>query len=216
MSLQELARTLLSNTYYNYPDVHTKDSAERISNYWQTIMQFSITKLQLQSEIQNMNEIDADIYVLNKILEKITVFENNNADSDVQTHVTISNTLIISPIKIYSVCSHHYAPMFGYVVLVLDISNASYILGLSKYIRIVKLYAKQPIVQELYTQKLAKILQKILQIDNLAVITKMRHLCMERRGVETELSVATSIAEIGNIDKTVLQFALNGIQNLTP
>ncbi len=181
--LIKIAEQLLTNTYFNYPDEHTKDSAKRIANYWKEIMQFSIAKIQYKDElgyIDPESEIKADKFVIDKLIN-VTEFDIDNTYS-----INSEHGLLIGPIRVYSLCSHHYAPMFGTVYIAVDLQNK--LLGLSKYARIAKIYARQPIVQELYTNNLAKLLSLYLENSNIVVLTKFRHLCMESRGVNVENS----------------------------
>ncbi len=178
-TLTLIAEQLLQQTYYNYPDEHTKDSAKRIADYWNEIMLFSITKLHYKDELVNFeNEIEADKYIMDKLLN-VTNFE-----IDTTQIANLDQGLLIGPIRVYAVCSHHYAPMFGNVYIAVNLESK--MLGLSKYARIAKLYAKQPLVQEIYTNSLAKLLNLYLEDSNIVVLTKFRHLCMESRGVNVE------------------------------
>ena len=86
-------------------------------------------------------------------------------------------------IPIYSVCEHHLLPMFG-VAHIGYIPNGQ-IIGLSKLKRIADVYARRLQVQERLTGQVGDALQSILEPRGVAVVTKMRHLCMEMRGIET-------------------------------
>ncbi len=195
-TLKSLTEKLLKLTYPNYPDEHTKDSAKRIAEYYEEIMQFALKKKELEPQIKNMsNTLQADKFVIDELL-KITSFENKEIETENY------NGLFIGPIKIYSVCAHHYAPMFGDVYIALDINDT--LLGLSKYARIAKLYARQPIVQEIYTSNLAHILSLYLPSSNILVVSKLRHLCMESRGSKVETSETLFYKMIGDSQKNMI------------
>ena len=91
--------------------------------------------------------------------------------------------LLVQPnIPFYSHCEHHLAPFFG-VVHVAYIAN-SRIAGLSKFKRVVDVYARRLQVQERLTVEIADALMAGLKSKGVAVVIDARHLCMESRGVE--------------------------------
>lgn len=169
----ELVKILDSN-YEN--NIHMKDTPKRVANYWNEIYQFSIFK----NKYPNLSDTE----VIKKILN-ITDFEND--DKDIIVNTNIDYKLRVGPIKVYSVCAHHLAPILGSVWI--SYKPKDKILGLSKLSRIAKLYARQPIIQEVYSNNLYKILKEITESDNINVITYMRHLCMEARGVNDTNSI---------------------------
>ena len=82
----------------------------------------------------------------------------------------------------YSHCEHHMAPFFG-VCHIGYIPNGS-ILGLSKFSRIVDIFAKRLQVQERLTTQIAETLMAVIKPKGVGVIIKARHLCMESRGIK--------------------------------
>jgi GTP cyclohydrolase I len=87
-----------------------------------------------------------------------------------------------NPIITHSLCPHHmenveYRVYMGYI------PNGS-VIGLSKFGRVIKLYSKQPILQEDYTKDLADIFDESLQSKGLIVVVYGQHNCMVARGLE--------------------------------
>lgn len=151
---------------------HFIDTPDRIAKYWNEIMQYAIVR----------KECDNDIDAIEKLLN-VKTFED---ETDEYYMMHKQNLLLTGPIRVYSVCAHHYAPIIGHVYV--GYKPKHKILGLSKLSRIAKIYAKQPIVQELYTEGLFKLLVQYTDSEAV-VITYMRHLCMESRGVNDTNSI---------------------------
>ena len=104
----------------------------------------------------------------------------------------IVNTNIVA----FSMCPHHLLPV-EYRVAVAYIPNKNgKVLGLSKLARLVELLAKQPMLQEDYTQKIAECLQTI-DPEGVAVKVEGRHMCMRMRGVRSVTSSVTTSAVRG-------------------
>lgn len=89
--------------------------------------------------------------------------------------------VIIKNIPFYSHCEHHMAPFFG-TVTIGYIPNGR-VLGLSKFSRIVGVFAKRLQVQERLTTQIAECLMEGLNARGVGVVINARHMCMESRGV---------------------------------
>lgn len=98
-------------------------------------------------------------------------------------------------IPVYSHCEHHLAPFFG-VAHIAYIPNGR-IVGLSKFSRLVDVYAKRLQVQERLTNQIAEALQTHLKPKGVAVVLQCRHLCMEARGVRQQGTSTTTSAMKG-------------------
>lgn len=81
----------------------------------------------------------------------------------------------------YSMCSHHLLPFFGSVVVAYIPANK--ICGISKLARLVRKCASKPQVQENMTQQILTELKEKLMTEDVMVVVRARHLCMEMRGV---------------------------------
>lgn len=97
------------------------------------------------------------------------------------------------PIPFYSLCEHHLAPFFG-VVHIGYIPDGR-ILGLSKFARLIEIFARRLQVQERLTAQIADTLWDHLKPEGVAVVIRARHMCMESRGVE-RMRIATSTSAL--------------------
>ncbi|MGB9702755.1 MAG: GTP cyclohydrolase I [Candidatus Kapaibacteriota bacterium] len=116
---------------------------------------------------------------------KMTVFPNRN-------HV---NNLIISQgIEIMSLCSHHWQTISGRCVI--GYIPGDFVVGISKFSRIVQWFARRPQIQEELGEQIADYIQKTLKPKALGVVIKAKHYCMISRGVEEseeETQMITSV-----------------------
>lgn len=105
---------------------------------------------------------------------KITSFPN---------HANHNQMVICGPIRVVSMCSHHWSPFIG-EAFVAYIPNET-VIGLSKLSRIVDFYARRPQIQEELTQQIANCVDETIP-DNqgVAVLLTSAHQCMTCRGVE--------------------------------
>jgi GTP cyclohydrolase I len=71
------------------------------------------------------------------------------------------------------------------------------ILGLSKFPRLVDVFARRLQVQERMTQQIADTIMEYLNPKGVGVVTEAYHMCMMMRGVEKQNSSATSSAMHG-------------------
>lgn len=106
-----------------------------------------------------------------------------------------SEVVIVKDIEFYSMCEHHMLPFYGraHVAYIPD----GKILGLSKFARIVDLYARRLQVQERITTQIADAVQELLKPQGVAVIMEGIHLCMAMRGVQKQNSSTTTSAMRG-------------------
>ncbi|MCH2667702.1 MAG: GTP cyclohydrolase I FolE [Deinococcales bacterium] len=95
-----------------------------------------------------------------------------------------SEMVVVKGIEFYSMCEHHMLPFFGKAHIAY-IPNER-ILGLSKFARVIDLYARRMQVQERLTLQIADILIEVLEPQGLAVVMEASHLCMMMRGVEKQ------------------------------
>ena len=93
-----------------------------------------------------------------------------------------SEMIIVKGIEFYSLCEHHMLPFFG--VAHIGYIPDKTILGLSKFARVVDVFARRMQVQERMTAQIADALMEVLEPLGVAVVTEASHLCMMMRGVE--------------------------------
>jgi len=89
--------------------------------------------------------------------------------------------LVEKEITFYSLCEHHFVPIYGKAHVAYFSSGK--VIGLSKINRIVQYYAKRPQVQERLTVQIGKELQRILQTEHVGVVMDANHMCVASRGV---------------------------------
>ena len=106
-----------------------------------------------------------------------------------------SEMIIVKDIEFYSLCEHHMLPFFGKAHIAYIPCKA--ILGLSKFARIVEVFARRMQVQERMTTQIADSLMKVLNPLGVAVVTDASHLCMMMRGVEQQGSTTRTSAMRG-------------------
>ncbi len=105
--------------------------------------------------------------------------------------VQYDEMVIIRNIEVYSLCEHHLLPFFGKCHV--GYLPTSKVIGLSKVIRLVELFARRLQVQERLTQQIAHTIQEQANPQGVGVIIEAQHLCMMMRGVEKQdVKVTTS------------------------
>ena len=92
--------------------------------------------------------------------------------------------VMVKDIEFYSLCEHHMLPFFGKIHLAYVPEQK--ILGLSKFARLVDMFARRMQVQERLTVQLADALEEVLAPQGVAVVSEASHLCMMMRGVEKQ------------------------------
>ncbi|MBI2083048.1 MAG: GTP cyclohydrolase I FolE [Deltaproteobacteria bacterium] len=98
-------------------------------------------------------------------------------------------------IAIYSLCEHHLLPFFGkcHVAYI----PRKKIIGISKIVRLVDIFARRLQVQERMTKQIADTLQQTLDPLGVAVVIEAEHLCMQMRGVQKRGSVVITSSMLG-------------------
>lgn len=103
--------------------------------------------------------------------------------------------VIVHNIPVISKCEHHLADILG-TAHVGYIPNGK-IVGLSKFARLVDVFAKRLQVQERLTNQIANAIQTHLEPKGVGVIIRASHACMSTRGVKVHGSVTTTSAMRG-------------------
>eukprot|EP00658_Telonema_sp_P-2_P009017 TRINITY_DN13412_c0_g3_i1.p1 TRINITY_DN13412_c0_g3~~TRINITY_DN13412_c0_g3_i1.p1 ORF type:complete len:582 (-),score=153.35 TRINITY_DN13412_c0_g3_i1:100-1845(-) len=98
--------------------------------------------------------------------------------------------VLVKDITFYSMCEHHMVPFFGK-------ANVAYIasgkvIGLSKLVRIVEMFAKRLQVQERLTRQVAAAVEEALEPLGVAVSMTGVHMCMCSRGVRNSSASTTT------------------------
>lgn len=104
--------------------------------------------------------------------------------------------VILKGADFYSYCEHHLQLFAG--KLNIAYSPGSRVVGLSKLVRIARVYAKRPQVQERLTQQISNSLQDLLKPDWVVIKIEAEHYCMSIRGVRVPRTTTTTIHGHGN------------------
>jgi GTP cyclohydrolase I len=99
--------------------------------------------------------------------------------------------VVLRDIRFESHCEHHMAPIIGRAHI--GYLPRDRVVGISKLVRLVNVYAKRLQVQEKMTAEIAKCLNLVLQPFGVGVVVEATHECMTTRGVHNpEVSMVTS------------------------
>lgn len=107
------------------------------------------------------------------------------------TSASMDQMVCVSGMRVYSLCEHHLLPFYcdvsiGYI-------TREKVLGLSKFARIAHQFAHQLQLQERLGQQIADEVSRITGTNDVAVVLKGRHLCMESRGIQTPGMMSSSV-----------------------
>lgn len=177
-------------------DMSDKDKIAKIEHHFAEIMTTLGLDLNDDSLKQTPKRV-AKMYV-KEIFSGLNP-ENNPSTTLFQNKYGYNQMLVEKDISVYSMCEHHFVPIFG-KAHVAYIANGK-VIGLSKIHRIVKYYSKRPQVQERLTRQIAEALKTILKTENVAVVIDARHMCVESRGVEDGTSSTVTAAISGEFQK---------------
>lgn len=104
--------------------------------------------------------------------------------------VTTNQMVIVSPIKVWSLCEHHLLPFWcdisiGYIA-------HEKVLGLSKFARIAHGAAHKLQLQERLVDEIATEVQRVTGSPDVMVLGRGEHLCMVMRGIQTSALMTSS------------------------
>ncbi len=105
--------------------------------------------------------------------------------------------VVVADIPVQSVCEHHLLPFTG-------TAHVGYlpdqrILGLSKFARVVEMFAKRPQVQERLTKQVTDWLDEQLEPRGVGVVIEATHSCMSLRGAQVHGTTTRTSALTGAI-----------------
>lgn len=104
-------------------------------------------------------------------------------------------TCVVGPMKVRSLCAHHFLPVYGYIWI--GIRYDKHVLGLSKFKRIIDWYFSAPCIQEEVVCGLADFIEESIHPSGLAIAMKAHHSCMLWRGVRAENTYFTTFEKRG-------------------
>lgn len=122
----------------------------------------------------------------------VTDFDNENG---------YTGPVILRNAELHSTCAHHFQPFFGHVDIAYQPGDK--IIGLSKLVRIARVYAKRLQVQERLTKEIADALDELLEPDWVVVRYEAEHYCMKLRGVRIHDSSTVTIYGHGAYPKDI-------------
>ena len=111
--------------------------------------------------------------------------------------------VLLRDIRFESHCEHHIAPIIGRVHI--GYLPRRRVVGISKLVRLVDVFAKRMQVQEKMTAEIASCLNSVLKPSGVAVVVEGAHECMTTRGVHHKnvSTVTTRFTGVFKTDKTL-------------
>jgi GTP cyclohydrolase I len=113
---------------------------------------------------------------------------------------TMDEMVVIKDIELYSMCEHHLLPFIG--TCHIAYMPQGKVLGLSKFARIVDMYARRFQIQENLTRQIAEAVESVTGAKGVAVVIEAKHMCMMMRGVEKQNSSMTTSMMLGQFRKS--------------
>jgi GTP cyclohydrolase IA len=99
--------------------------------------------------------------------------------------------VLLRDVQFVSHCEHHMAPIVGRAHI--GYLPTTRVVGVSKLVRLVQMYAKRFQIQERLTAEIATALDRVLEPQGVAVVVEGTHGCMTSRGVnQREATMVTS------------------------
>lgn len=105
--------------------------------------------------------------------------------------------VLIKDIELYSLCEHHMLPFIGRCHI--GYLPQGKVLGLSKFARIVDMFARRLQIQEELTHQIASAVQDITGAAGVGVVIEARHMCMMMRGVQKQNSSMKTSVMLGEM-----------------
>ena len=99
--------------------------------------------------------------------------------------------IVLRNIRLESHCEHHIVPILGRAHI--GYLPAGRVVGISKLVRLIEVFAKRMQIQEALTSQIADTIQEVLKPRGVGVVIEAAHQCMTTRGVRKPgVSMTTS------------------------
>ena len=126
------------------------------------------------------------------------ILEGNKYEEEPVHFVQSSNLVIVGGIRTYGFCPHHLLPIsFEGEVAYLPEKE---VVGLSKLVRVTVDCTSKLIMQEEATEEIADKIQEITGSQDVMVVLKGQHLCMQMRGVKCREGYVVTSAVRGRFE----------------
>lgn len=103
-------------------------------------------------------------------------------------------------ITFYSICEHHMMPFFGKIHIAYIPDGK--VVGISKLVRTVEVYARRLQIQERLTAEIADAIMEYLHPKGVIVMAQAEHMCMTMRGVKKPGSRTVTIVSRGAFEES--------------
>lgn len=103
--------------------------------------------------------------------------------------------VMLRDIRLESHCEHHMVPIIGRAHVAYLPKDR--VVGISKLVRLVEIYAKRLQIQEALTAQIADTINEVLKPKGVAVIIEAAHQCMTTRGIKKPGVVTVTSRMIG-------------------
>jgi GTP cyclohydrolase I len=91
--------------------------------------------------------------------------------------------ILVKDISFYSLCEHHLLPFFG-KACVAYMPRKDKIVGVSKLVKLLEIFANRLQLQERLTKQVADTIMKSIDPHGVMVVIEAEHLCMTMRGIK--------------------------------
>ena len=167
-------------------DIHSNAATEALTDHYREVITL------LGENVEREGLIDTPRRAA-KALQYLTHGYDLSLEGVVNGAVFTSESdemVLIKDIELYSLCEHHILPFIGRCHIAY-LPNGK-VLGLSKFARIVDMYARRLQIQEQLTLQIAQAVEEVAGAKGVAVVIEARHMCMMMRGVQKQNSSMTT------------------------